>query len=365
MMCEVLTEKIGRLTGTRDEGRRPALFRALAPRWLTPLLALVCFAPAAWSQGLNLDFGTSYGVPASAYGAAAGQAGNWNQVGLGVSGLLDLSGVASSASVNLVAFTAGGNTGAVPVNDDELLLADNFFTGSGGTWSVTLSGLSAGDYLVYLYAPSNAAVPSGAMTVGGTAVASIPGDPGSALVEGTSWVKTRVCLSGGTLAISGSANLSGLAGLQLAPAPPFENYCTAGVSASGCAATLMGSGVPSATAVSGFTLSAANVEGGKNGIYFFGSNGRQANSWGSGTSFQCVVPPVGRAGLLSGSGTTGLCDGSFAQDFNALWCPSCPKPAKNPGAGAVVQVQLWYRDPFNTSNQTTSLSDAIEFCVGP
>jgi hypothetical protein len=58
-------------------------------------------------------------------------------------------------------------------------------------------------------------------------------------------------------------------------------------------------------------------------------------------------------------------DGSFAQDLNALWCPSCPKPQKNPGAAAVVQAQLWYRDPLSTSNQTTSLSDAIEFVLGP
>ena len=35
------------------------------------------------------------------------------------------------------------------------------------------------------------------------------------------------------------------------------------------------------------------------------------------------------------------------------------------GAGAVVQAQLWYRDPWNSSNQTTSLSDAVEFTVGP
>ena len=53
------------------------------------------------------------------------------------------------------------------------------------------------------------------------------------------------------------------------------------------------------------------------------------------------------------------------QDLNALWCATCPKPLHNPGAGAVVQAQLWYRDPLNTSNQTTSLSDAIEFCIEP
>jgi len=78
-----------------------------------------------------------------------------------------------------------------------------------------------------------------------------------------------------------------------------------------------------------------------------------------------VAPPVKRGGLLPGSGTVGLCDGTFQQDLNALWCPLCTRPNANPGAGAVVQAQLWYRDPQNTSNQTTSLSDAIEFPVGP
>ena len=35
----------------------------------------------------------------------------------------------------------------------------------------------------------------------------------------------------------------------------------------------------------------------------------------------------------------------------------------NPGGGTTVQAQLWFRDPQNTSNQTTSLSNAIEFLV--
>ena len=143
------------------------------------------------------------------------------------------------------------------------------------------------------------------------------------------------------------------------------SYCTAGTSANGCQATLSSVGTASASASSGFSLDAATVEGAKDGLYFFGTNGRQANTWGSGTSFQCVVPPVNRAGLLTGNGTAGLCDGSFSQDLNALWCPTCPKPQKNPGAGTVVQAQLWYRDPQNTSNQTTSLSDAVEFLVAP
>jgi hypothetical protein len=142
-------------------------------------------------------------------------------------------------------------------------------------------------------------------------------------------------------------------------------YCTAGTSAAGCQATISSTGTASATASSGFSLLASSVEGQKDGLFYFGSNGRQANPWGSGTSFQCVVPPVNRAGLLAASGTVGACDGAFTQDLNALWCPTCPRPSKNPGAGALVQAQFWYRDPLNTSNQTTSLSDAIEFSVAP
>ena len=38
-------------------------------------------------------------------------------------------------------------------------------------------------------------------------------------------------------------------------------------------------------------LMAAGVEGAKDGLFFFGTNGQQANAWGNGTSFQCVVSP--------------------------------------------------------------------------
>ena len=41
------------------------------------------------------------------------------------------------------------------------------------------------------------------------------------------------------------------------------------------------------------------------------------------------------------------------------------QPQKNPGSGALVQVQLWFRDPGNSSNQKTSLSDALQFPVAP
>jgi hypothetical protein len=146
------------------------------------------------------------------------------------------------------------------------------------------------------------------------------------------------------------------------PGESTINYCTAGTTASGCQGSMSTTGSPSASAASGFTFELTGGEGAKSGIFFYGTNGRQANPWGNGSSFQCVVPPVLRAGLLTGSGTAGACDGTFSQDMNVLWTA---KPQKNPGSGAVVQAQCWFRDPMNTSNQTTSLSDAIEFTMVP
>jgi hypothetical protein len=138
------------------------------------------------------------------------------------------------------------------------------------------------------------------------------------------------------------------------------SYCTAGTSASGCQATLSATGAASATATSGFKVTAATVEGKKDGLFFYGTNGRQAAPWGNGTSFQCVVPPVRRTGIQSSGGTAGGCDGSFSLDFTA-WMQTYA--FKAPGPGSVVQMQTWYRDPQNTSNQTTSLSDALEYVI--
>jgi hypothetical protein len=152
------------------------------------------------------------------------------------------------------------------------------------------------------------------------------------------------------------------------------NYCTAGKSTSGCQAMISATGTSSATASNGFLLKAGNVEGsnaGVSGLFYYGVNGRQANPWGNPamncTSFQCVTPPTLRGALLNGGGSNGNCDGSFVYDLNARWTQ---KPSHNPGAGATVQAQLWYRDPQNPcqgamAQSTTALSNAIEWNVCP
>ena len=161
--------------------------------------------------------------------------------------------------------------------------------------------------------------------------------------------------------VSGACGTIETAAATLALGGPVVSYCTAGTSTSGCQALLSATGVASASLPSGFSQREhrRRLEGRD---LYFGTNGRQANSWGNGTSYQCVAPPAHRAGVLEGTGTNNQCNGSFSQDLNAQWQA---KPHHNPGAGALVQIQLWYRDPHSTSNQTTSLSDALETPVCP
>ena len=166
--------------------------------------------------------------------------------------------------------------------------------------------------------------------------------------------------------LAGNTGLSTTLGFTAGPCSGgSESYCTAGTSASGCQAVMSAVGSASPTAGSGFVVAAAGVEGQKDGTFFFGQNGRQANPWGNGTSWQCVVPPVHRGGALAGNGTSGACNQVSSQDLNARWCATCPKPNHAPIPGVKLQIQLWYRDPQNTGNQSTSLSDALEVDVCP
>ena len=132
-------------------------------------------------------------------------------------------------------------------------------------------------------------------------------------------------------------------------------YCTAGTSSSGCVASLSASGVPSATAASGFTVTGPSVEGDSAGVFCWGIGGRMAEPFRRTSSLLCVRPPLLRTGPMLSGGSAGSCDGTLAVDLNAAWAAG-----RRPGAGATVQVQLWYRD-----QRAGALSDALELIVCP
>ncbi len=83
---------------------------------------------------------------------------------------------------------------------------------------------------------------------------------------------------------------------------------------------------------------------------------------GNSTSYECVAPPVRRAGVVTGVGTPGACDGRFEMDLNTLWQA---RPDAKPGPGTTVQAQFWYANPLSTSNRKASSSNAVEFTVCP
>jgi hypothetical protein len=154
-----------------------------------------------------------------------------------------------------------------------------------------------------------------------------------------------------------------------------NGYCTAGTSAQGCNALISASGSSSATATTGFFLNASGVEANKSGLFYYSALGAKspATSIGTSSSYQCVQTPVKRSAFIlssggtttppgGGAGTLPNCDGAFSADLNARWTA---KPAANPGVGASVAAQAWYRDPQNSSNQTTSRSDAVIWTVCP
>jgi hypothetical protein len=143
-------------------------------------------------------------------------------------------------------------------------------------------------------------------------------------------------------------------------------YCTSSSTTSGCQPSLVpNQPAPSLSAGPGsFVLTCSNVEGVKQGIVFYGTSGRLALPWASGsTSFLCVKPPTQRTGAQNSGGSVGQCNGTLALDFFNS-CPRTPGALGQPlFAGEVFDAQAWFRDP--PAPKTTNLSDAVEFTLHP
>jgi hypothetical protein len=168
----------------------------------------------------------------------------------------------------------------------------------------------------------------------------------------------------GTAAVTTVATGTGFQYINLLDVPTGTTvYCTAGTSTNSCVPAISAAGTPSVAASSGFTLSVANLEGQKQGLFFYGISGQVAVAWGTGTSFLCVKAPTQRMTVQNSGGTTNACDGVMSEDWLA-WVAAHPTGLGAPfSAGQVVDAQCWYRDP--PSAKTTNLSDGIEFTLVP
>jgi hypothetical protein len=143
---------------------------------------------------------------------------------------------------------------------------------------------------------------------------------------------------------------------------PVMSYCTAGISSNLCTPSMSASGLPCASAPSGFVLTCSGLDGQRFGLVFYGVSGRIAQPWGpQSSSWLCVssgTVGVQRTPAANSGGGAGSCSGVISVDWLAFVSGNPTALGAPVSGGEVVQAQCWYRDP--PAPRTTNLSDAIE-----
>jgi hypothetical protein len=141
-------------------------------------------------------------------------------------------------------------------------------------------------------------------------------------------------------------------------------YCTASLTSNSCVPAITSAGVARASAASGFTIAAHDVEGNRQGLVFYGVNGRHTAPWAPGNSSTlCVRQPLQRMPPHGSGGATGSCQGVLAVDWSAFLASHPGALGAPTSAGQLVQAQAWFRDP--AAPGSTNLSDGLEFTVQP
>jgi hypothetical protein len=154
----------------------------------------------------------------------------------------------------------------------------------------------------------------------------------------------------------------GLADVYVRECPLPTTYCTAKVNSRGCLPAILPSGVPAASAPSGFTVDGQSVLNNTAGMLVYSTAGAAAIPFAGGTL--CLQAPRRRTPAQpSGGATTGVdCSGRFSIDFNA-WIATGVNPSLL--AGVNVWAQYWSRDPGFSAPNNVSLTDAVSFTIGP
>jgi len=145
--------------------------------------------------------------------------------------------------------------------------------------------------------------------------------------------------------------------------PPTVAYCESGMAVDGCRPVLSASGVPSASASSGFVIQGSNFGGARACMLIHGVGGPAQTPFGVGGGLLCIAGRLQRTPLFWTSGTPGLCDGAFALDWNALRAAVPPGTGLPLVAGQRVWLQAYERFPGDPAGPL--MSHGLQFTLAP